>query len=130
SNRRRCPVRVTPGQAAETRHIVRGEELAVHWGGDLPVLASPVLIGLIETACMAATDQRLEAGQITAGFGFALQHLAPTPEGGEVTIAVKVVEASGRKITYAVTAQDSHGIIAQGHHVRAILDRQAFLSKL
>ena len=39
-------------------------------------------------------------------------------------------EVEGRKLTFEVRAQDSKGVIGEGTHVRYIVDKEKFMSKL
>ncbi|MGK9338009.1 thioesterase family protein [Sinorhizobium meliloti] len=119
-----------PGEIAITYHTVRPDETALSWGGSAEVLASPVLIGKVEQACMAATDHLVEPGCITVGIGFDIQHRAPTPVGCRVEYRAELTEVNGRKLKYAVVVTDEFGLIARGTHSRAIVQKSEFLEKL
>ena len=41
-----------------------------------------------------------------------------------------LVEVEGRKLTFSLVARDSVDVIGEGTHIRYIVDRTKFLSKL
>ena len=121
---------VEAGLRASLRHTVADGELDLHWGGCASVLSSPHLIGRIEMACMKATDHLIDENSMTVGVGFDLRHKAPTPLGWEIAISVIVSAVERNRLTFEVSACDKAGIIAEGRHIRAIVDRESFLAKL
>jgi len=51
-----------------------------------------------------------------------VHHLAPTKIGQSVTISAEVIEISGNKIRYAVSAVNDAGVkIGEGTHRRAVI---------
>lgn len=118
------------GMTAEQSHTVTQEDLAVHWGGDVPVLASPVLMGLVEQTCMLATDSKLPEDHASVGMGFDIMHLAPTAEQEAVTLMATLKEINGKQLKFFVEARNSKGLISSGMHFRGIVNRQKFLEKI
>lgn len=57
-------------------------------------------------------------------------HVKPSPLDEEVTATATLEEVDGRKLTFHVEAHDSKGLIGEGTHVRFIVDRAKFLSKI
>ena len=47
-----------------------------------------------------------------------------------VSATAVLKEVEGRKLTFEVRAQDSKGVIGEGTHVRYIVDKEKFMSKL
>jgi len=41
-----------------------------------------------------------------------------------------LTEVEGRKLTFEIKAEDSKGVIGEAVHVRYIVDRERFMSKL
>ena len=121
---------INPGLEANHSHTVHDQDLAIHWGGDMPVLASPVLIGLFEETCVKATDHLLPANRSTVGVGFDLLHISPTPAGSTVQISAHLKEVKGKKLTFDVDAHDSFGLIATGVLHRSIVKTASFLDKV
>ena len=48
----------------------------------------------------------------------------------EVYAEATLVEVEGRKLTFSLVAKDSVDVIGEGTHIRYIVDRTKFLSKL
>jgi predicted thioesterase len=57
-------------------------------------------------------------------------HIKPSALGDTVRATATLKEADGRKLTFEVKAEDSKGVIGEGTHVRYIVNRQKFMSKL
>ena len=98
--------------------------------GDVPVLATPRLIALLEEATFKLLEGRLDPGMTSVGSRVEIEHVAPTPVGDTVISHGEVERVEGRKITMRVSAQDSRGTVATGKIVRALVNRSSFLAKL
>lgn len=111
--------------------VVEERHLAVNAGsGDLEVLATPMMMALMENAAMLAVKDELEEGMTTVGGHISSSHLKPTAKGKTVSATAVLTAIDGRKLTFKVTAQDESGIIGEGEHLRFIVDRRKFMSKL
>lgn len=94
------------------------------------VLASGYMVGLIEWACIKAVNPHLDwPREQTVGIGFQLNHVAATPPGLTVTIAVALQKVEGRKLTFAVRAADEVDLISEGLHERFVIDAARFAAK-
>ena len=98
--------------------------------GDMPVLATPVMIALMENAAMLAVDQELPEEQTTVGAHIDVSHLKPSPVGAEVFATAELMEVEDRRLTFHVVAMEGDQIIGEGTHVRYIVSRERFLAKL
>lgn len=98
--------------------------------GDMEVFATPAMIALMENAAMNAVKNELPEGASTVGALMNTTHLKSSGLGMEVTATAVLDEVDGRKLTFSVKAEDASGIIGEGTHVRYIVDRERFLSKL
>lgn len=99
--------------------------------GDMEVLATPAMIALMENAAMKAVAPHLPEGSTTVGALMNTSHIKPSPIGEEVCATAVLTEVEGRKLTFSVRATDSKGdVIGEGTHVRYVVDRVRFLSKL
>lgn len=112
------------------REVTEFDTAGALGSGDVPVLASPRLVAWAEAACVAALDDALKAGETTVGTEIRLAHLQSTPVGDEVTISAVLEAVDGRQLTFAVEAGDSRAIIARGHLVRVLVDRDRFLQRV
>lgn len=97
--------------------------------GDVDVLGTPRLVALCEEATIDAIDGMLDAGQTTVGMRVQVDHLQPTPVGGEVNAEASLDKIEGRRITFTVTASDSGGLVAAGKVTRVVVDVTRFMSK-
>ena len=98
--------------------------------GDMPVLATPVMIALMENAAMLAVDQELPEEQTTVGAHIDVSHLKPSPVGAEVFAPAELMEVEDRRLTFHVVAMQGDLVIGEGTHVRYIVSRERFLAKL
>lgn len=98
--------------------------------GDVPVLATPRVLALVEAASVAATARRLASGTTTVGVRIELEHRQATPIGRTVVAEAVVTEVEGRRIRFQVTVRDGENVVADGVLDRSIIDRQRFLSRL
>jgi fluoroacetyl-CoA thioesterase len=98
--------------------------------GDMEVFATPALVALMENAAMNAVKPYLPEGSTTVGAMIQTSHIKPSGLGEEISATALLEEAEGRELTFKVSASDSKGIIGEGIHIRYIVDRERFLSKL
>ncbi len=98
--------------------------------GDMHVFATPIMVALMENAAMMAVAHKLPEGSATVGAMMNTSHIKPSAMGETITATATLTEVEGRKLTFSVRAEDSKGVIGEGTHVRYIVDRERFLSKL
>ncbi|MDY7101403.1 MAG: hotdog domain-containing protein [Actinomycetota bacterium] len=98
--------------------------------GDVPVLATPLLVGLCEKATVLALEDRLEPDQTSVGMRVQLEHLQPTKVGEEVRAEALLEKIEGRRLTFTVSAHDEHGLVGVARVTRVVVDRERFLEKL
>ncbi len=95
--------------------------------GDVPVLATPILLALVERAAVWAVEQELPAGTTTVGVSVDLTHAAPTPVGETIEVRVRVDHIEERRLHLSFKVTDSNGAVAFGLHQRALVDRDRFV---
>lgn len=111
--------------------IVEEKHLACNVGsGDLPVFATPMMMALMENAAMLCVADELENGSSTVGGQICSSHLKPTGLGKTVTATAELISAEGRKLKFKVSASDEGGLIGEGEHLRFIIDKEKFMSKV
>lgn len=98
--------------------------------GDMEVFATPAMVALMENAAMKAVAPHLPEGSTTVGAMMQTSHIKPSAPGETVTAEAVLQEVDGRKLTFRVTASDSDGTIGEGIHIRYIVYRERFLSRL
>jgi fluoroacetyl-CoA thioesterase len=117
------------GLEASVEDVVTEEMTATAVGsGDVRVLATPVVLSLVERAAVKTVRGRLPDGQTSVGSSVTLDHLAPTPVGARVKAAVRLAGVDGRRVTFSFSVGDPAGEVARGTHVRVIVDRERFES--
>ncbi len=95
--------------------------------GDVPVLATPMVLALVEGAAVRALEGKLPRGTTTVGVSVNLTHAAPTPVGETVEVRVRVDAVEERRVHFSFNASDAQGVVAFGVHQRAVIDRARFL---
>ena len=98
--------------------------------GDLPVLATPAMIALMENAAMLAVAPHLAATDTTVGGFMECSHLKPTAMGDEVEAEATLTKVEGKALHFDIAAYAGGTKIGEGHHIRYIVDRERFLAKL
>jgi len=86
-----------------------------------PVLATPVMIMVMENAALNAIKPYLDAGEIALGTHVDVRHLAATPAGRRVTGEAKVINVDGRRIEFSIRAADGNEEIGVGTHERMVI---------
>jgi fluoroacetyl-CoA thioesterase len=94
------------------------------------VLATPVMILMMENAALNAIKPFLEPGESAVGTAIDVRHLAATPVGHEVRAEAEVVGVEGKRIEFKVSARDEMHEIGKGTHQRALIDLRSFNERL
>ena len=97
--------------------------------GDLPVLATPMMMALMENAAMLAVADELPEGCTTVGGHIESSHLKPSKIGNVVRAEAEVTKVDGKKIEFKVSAYSGDVLLGEGTHLRFIVDREKFMSK-
>ena len=95
-----------------------------------PVLATPIMVLVMENAALNAVRAYLEPGESALGTVVDVRHLAATPVGQHVTAEAEVTELDGRRIVFAVTAHDEVEEIGRGIHERMVVDLHRLTQRL
>jgi len=119
------------GITNQIKAVVSNQMTAREMGsGDLPVLATPSMIALMEGAANGSVATELHSGQGTVGLYIEVSHLAPVPIGGQIDIKSILIEVNKKILTFEVSAFYGETIIGKGIHKRAIIDNGAFMEKV
>lgn len=112
------------GAAGEFALVIQPEHLANRFKDAAlpPVLATPVMIMIMENAALNAIKPYLEAGESAVGTAVDIRHLAPTPAGATVVGEAEVTGVDGRRVSFAVRAGDGREAIGAGTHERMVVD--------
>ena len=95
------------------------------------VFATGYLVGFLEWACIQAVNPHLDwPAEQTVGTHIDVSHVAATPAGFDVTAKVKLIEVSGRRLSFDVEAHDGVELISKGKHERFIINKDKFDAKI
>ena len=118
---------IRPGQIGRAEIVVAPEHTAPRVGsGRIAVLATPVMIIVIEAAALDAVEQLLPAGHQSLGIHLDVRHFAATPVGLRVTATAEVTAVEGRTISFRVEARDERETIGDGAHQRVVVNVARF----
>ena len=98
--------------------------------GDMPVLATPMMMALMENAAMLAVRDALPEGCTTVGGHIESSHLKPSRVGDVVRAEAELTKVDGKKIVFKVSAYSGDTLLGEGTHLRFIVDRDKFMSKV
>ncbi|HET6264433.1 MAG TPA: thioesterase family protein [Usitatibacter sp.] len=116
-----------PGLTGTAELVVGEQHTAPRVGsGRIRVLATPVMINLIEAAALAAVEQSLPEHHQSLGTHLDVTHIAATPVGMKVRATAEVVRVEGRTIHFRVRAEDEHELIGEGLHERVVVNLARF----
>jgi predicted thioesterase len=119
--------KLRPGLKGTARLTVGREHTAPSIGsGKVPVLATPVMINLIEAAALAAVEHLLPSGHQSLGIHLDIRHFAATPVGMQVDASAELIAIDGRTLTFSVEARDEKEAIGGGSHQRVVVNVTRF----
>lgn len=110
------------------RHVVSDDDTARSMGsGDVDVLATPRLIAWLEAETLTEAAPHLRDGETSVGSRIAVDHLKATPVGGSVDVVADPPVVTGRRLSFAVRAEDEQGdLVAEGQITRMVVERARF----
>jgi fluoroacetyl-CoA thioesterase len=94
--------------------------------GRIPVLATPVMINVIEAAALAAVEDLLPAGHQSLGIHLDIRHFAATPVGMRVRATAELTAIELRTLSFRVEARDEVELIGEGMHQRVVVNVARF----
>ena len=107
--------------------VVAEEHTAPRVGsGKVHVLATPVMINLIEAAALSAIEHLLPSGHQSLGTLLNVRHTAATPVGMRVSATAEVIAVEGRLVRFHVEARDEKEQIGDGTHERVVVNVAKF----
>jgi len=116
-----------PGLVGHAALVVAEEHTAPRVGsGRVHVLATPVMINLIEAAALSAIEHLLPPGHQSLGTLLNVRHTAATPVGMRVSATAEVIAVEGRLVRFRVEARDEKEQIGEGTHERVVVNVAKF----
>jgi fluoroacetyl-CoA thioesterase len=118
---------IQPGQCGTATLLVGEGQTAPEIGsGRVHVLATPVMINMMEAAALDAIEHLLPEGHQSLGIRLDVTHHAATPVGMHVTATARVLTVEGRRVRFAVEARDEREVIGGGTHERVVVNVARF----
>ena len=121
------PLNVSSKQTTLVEEALTAEHIG---SGKVSVLATPMMIALMEAAALEAVRPYLSEGWTTVGTRVDVEHVRPTPVGDEITAEATLIKVEGHALEFSVKATDSRGLIGQGTHRRYIINLEKFMTTL
>ena len=120
-----------PGLAGTAEILVGTRDTAPHVGsGKIGVLATPIMVNLMEAAALQAVERYMPAGHQTVGTHLDVKHFAATPVGMKVRADAELIKVEGRALTFRIRAEDEREPIGEGIHERLIINVERFDARM
>ena len=100
--------------------------------GEVPVLATPRVVALIEEATLDAISASLDKSKTTVGMRVRIDHLTPISLGGNITAHAILEQVDGRRLTFSATVETEKEklLVANAIITRVIVDTEEFLNSV
>ena len=122
---------VQPGFSGQATLLVGEEHTAPRVGsGKVHVLATPVMINLIEAAALEALDRHLPPGYQSLGTRIDVRHIAATPVGMRVVAEALISRVEGRTCFFDVKVKDERELVGEGTHERVVVNVEKFSERV
>ena len=121
------PQELKPGLQGTAEIVVGTRDTAPHVGsGKIGVLATPIMVNLMEAAALQAVERFMPPGYQTVGTHLDVRHFAATPVGLRVLARAELTRIDGRTLTFSIIAEDDRERIGEGTHERLIINVERF----
>jgi len=119
------------GLKGEAQIVVGEEQTAPRVGsGRVHVLATPVMINMMEAAALDAIESLLPPGHQSLGTHLDVGHYAATPVGMMLRASAEVTAIEGRNVTFRVEAFDDRERVGDGTHKRVVVNVDRFDTRI
>ena len=116
-------------QLTETLLITQDQTAKSIGSGGLDVLATPMIINLMEKTAWESVLPFMEDGCDTVGTFVEINHIAPSPVGTEISCTSTLTNIRGRELTFEIEVFDNKEKIAYATHKRFIIKKDPFQQK-
>lgn len=120
------------GSEYTSRITVDKNKTALYIGsGDIEVLSTPSMIALMENAAMNSVASQLPENFTTVGGYIETKHIKPSQVGEKIFATAVLINVENKKLTFNIKAFQENGeLIGEGTHIRYIINKDTFISKL
>jgi predicted thioesterase len=94
--------------------------------GRVHVLATPVMINLMEAAALNCVERLLPEGHQSLGTKLDVGHYAATPVGMRLRATAELMKVDGRTLEFRVEAFDDKERVGDGLHLRVVVNVERF----
>lgn len=123
--------KLTLGLVGNASILVGEEQTAPRVGsGRVRVLATPVMINMMEAAALDAIENLLPSGHQSLGTHLDVGHYAATPVGMTLRATAEVTRIDGRNVTFRVEAFDDKERVGDGTHTRVVVNVERFDARI
>jgi fluoroacetyl-CoA thioesterase len=120
-----------PGLSGTAGIVVGTRDTAPHVGsGKIGVLATPIMVNLMEAAALQAVERFMPVGHQTVGTHLDVKHFAATPVGLKVRAHAELTKVDGRTLTFHIRVEDEREPIGEGVHERLIINVERFDARM
>jgi predicted thioesterase len=120
-----------PGLRGRSAHTVTDADTAIAMrSGEVPTLATPRLVALMEEATVAALVGELGDGETSVGMRIHIDHLSPSGPGAGVMAEAVLEAVEGRRLTFGATATVGETVVATASIVRVVVATGRFLGRV
>lgn len=111
---------------------IKASETAIELGsGGLDVYGTPALVALMENVALSAIKPFLKETEDSVGIEIKVQHLKASTVGEKINCTAQVSNIEGARIYFDLVAtNEKDEVIGKGTHIRFIVDKDRFMSKL
>lgn len=125
------PDELKAGLTGSAEIVVGTRDTAPHVGsGKIGVLATPIMVNVMEAAALAAVERFMPPGYQTVGTHLDVRHFAATPVGLRVRAQADLTKVEGRTLTFRIHADDEREKIGDGVHERLIINVERFDARM
>jgi predicted thioesterase len=120
-----------PGLRGRSAHTVTDADTAIAMrSGEVPTLATPRLVALMEEATVVALVGELGEGETSVGMRIHIDHLSPSGPGAGVMAEAVLEAVEGRRLTFGATATVGETVVATASIVRVVVATGRFLGRV
>ncbi len=99
-------------------------------GEQMRLYSTPSMVRDIEYTCLKLIQEHLDEGESSVGIHIVVDHLAATPLGQWIDVAVAVSAVDGRKVTLTASVRDAIEQVGRGEHIRFVIDVDKHVKRL
>jgi predicted thioesterase len=122
---------VTIGQSYTHRvHTTHAHTADAYGNKGIAVVATPVLIGFLETAATECLRPCCDEGEGSVGTTVNVRHVAACLAGSVIDAIATVTAVKGKQVEFKVEARAGDTVLMEGSHGRAVINLARFFGHL